>query len=255
MWNNNKEIDLLEMLNKALIIFRRTWILLILLLAITETAAGAYVKFSYVAVYYDKVTFAVTREQNGESSYQYNKEATDELAVSFSSIVSSDVMKDAMCHDLGVEFLPATISAERIGTTNLFTVVSSGGNAEEVSKVIQAFLNNSARVFRVALMDINLLMIEEPEGAYIGNAPAYLDICSKVALVALALYCMFVMAYILLRRTVIEEEDIKQNFRLQCIAAMPYTKVVGRGGFPMISEDGSRYFDLKDAVSNIRRRI
>ena len=31
MWNNNKEIDLLEMLNKALIIFRRTWFLLILL--------------------------------------------------------------------------------------------------------------------------------------------------------------------------------------------------------------------------------
>ena len=96
MWNNNKEIDLLEMLNKALIIFRRTWFLLILLLAITVTAAGAYVKFSYVAVYYDKVTFAVTREQNGESNYQYNKEATDELAVSFSSIVSSDVMRDAM---------------------------------------------------------------------------------------------------------------------------------------------------------------
>ena len=63
MWNNNKEIDLLEILNKALIVFRRTWFLLILLLAITVGAAGVYVKFSYVAVYYDKVTFSVTREQ------------------------------------------------------------------------------------------------------------------------------------------------------------------------------------------------
>jgi hypothetical protein len=104
-------------------------------------------------------------------------------------------------------------------------------------------------------MDIDLQMIEEPEGAYIGNAPAYLDVCGKAALVALALYCMVIVAFILLRRTVIEEEDIKQYFRLQCIAAMPYTKVVGKGRLPMISRDGSRYFNLKDAVGNIRRSI
>ena len=101
---NNKELDILELIGKILWIFRRTWFWLTLVLVAVMALAGMYVKRTYVAVYSDKATFAVTREQNGESNYQYNKEATDELAVAFSSIVSSDVMMDAMCKDLEVEF-------------------------------------------------------------------------------------------------------------------------------------------------------
>ena len=149
MWNSGQEIDLLEMINKGIFILRRTWFVCFLILLISVGASGAYVKHTYVPMYEAKATFAVTREMNGEKSYQYNKEATDEVAVSFSSIITSDVMKDAMCSDLDMEYLPPTISAKRSGTTNLFTVVSNGKDADMVSAVMQAFLDNYARVFRV----------------------------------------------------------------------------------------------------------
>ena len=238
MWNNGQEIDLLEMIGKALFILRRTWFICFLVLIIGVGASGAYVNHTYVPTYETKATFAVSREMNGEKSFQYNKEATDELAVSFSSIITSDVMKDAMSNDLGMEYLPATISAKRIGTTNLFTVVSSGRDAEMVRAVMQAFLDNYARVFRVTLMDINLEMIEEPgEKAYVANEPAYVSICGKVAILIIAVYVMVCVAYLLLRRTITEEEEVKQTLKTKCLGVMPYVKVTRKGRNPLISAD------------------
>ena len=86
MWNNAKEIDLMEMIGKGIFIIRRTWFICFLVLILAVGASGTYVRRTYVPQYETKATFAVSREMNGEKNYQYNKEATDELAVSFSSI-------------------------------------------------------------------------------------------------------------------------------------------------------------------------
>ena len=122
-----------------------------------------------------------------------------------------------------------------------------------VSSVMQAFFDNNARVFRVTLMDINLEMIEEPgEKAYVGNSPAYTSVCGKVAILVVAIYVMACVVYLLLRRTIVEEEDVKQTLKCKCLGVMPYVNVTRKGRNPLISADGSKYFDLKDAVGIVR---
>ena len=90
MWNSGQEIDLLEMINKGIFILRRTWFVCFLILLISVSASGAYVKHTYVPMYEAKATFAVTREMNGEKSYQYNKEATDEECIQACKLACAD---------------------------------------------------------------------------------------------------------------------------------------------------------------------
>ena len=256
MQNHENEIDLLELFNKLIFVLRRTKYIFILVFILSMTACVKYVEHTYVPFYESQVTFAVSRELNGETTYQYNKKATDELATSFSSIVSSDVMKDAMLKDLGMDKLPATLEAKRVGTTNLFTVVASGTDAKGASDVIRVFLDNYARVFRITLLDINLEMIEKPgKEAKLSNQPGYINLCAKAALVLVAIYLALIVIYILLRKTIAEEEDVKHWLRMTCLGITPYVKIIGKKKYPLISADGSRYFDLKDSVGSIRRHL
>ena len=111
-------------------------------------------------------------------------------------------------------------------------------------------------MFRITLLDINLEMIEKPgKEAKLSNQPGYIDLCAKAALVLIAIYLALIVIYILLRKTIAEEEDVKNWLRMTCLGITPYVKIIGKKKYPLISADGSRYFDLKDSVGSIRRHL
>lgn len=255
MEENEMMIDLSELFDRILHLLLRTWKIGVLFLVLAVAASVAYVHVTYKPIYETKMSFAVSRELNGEKTYQYNKNAADELATSFESILHSDVMMEAMQAELGSDTLPAEMTASRIGTTNLFTIFVRDGNPENVSKVMNAFLNNYAKVFRATLMDINLDIIENPEKAYIYNAPEYGKYILYAALAVLVLYGMILAVWAFFRKTVTEEEDIREWLRTPCLGTIPYVQATEKKKMPLITADGSRYAELKDAVGSIRRRI
>lgn len=255
MERNEMGIDLIELFNKGLRMVIGTWKIILPVLIAATAVSAVYVRLTYEPVYESKTSFAVSKELNGETTYQYNTNAADDLSTSFQSLLYSDVMVDALCADIGTEVLPAEISSARIGTTNLFTVYVRGRNPDDVSNVIQAFLNNYAKVFKASLMDINLEIIENPEEPYVGNAPQYLKYIGYTDGVILLIYLLLITLIAFFRRTIVEEEDIKQWLRSTCLGTLPYIRTVADEGGALITEDGSRYSEMKEGIGSIRRRI
>lgn len=255
MESNEMTIDLYGLAGKMVRGFLKTWKAALAVLLLAGTATSVFTGLTYRPIYESKTTFAVSREMNGEENYLYNKDATDELSVSFESILYSDIMQDAMCAELGAQTLPAQLVSSRVGTTNLFTVAAQGEEPKEVKKVIDAFLDNYARVFRSALMDIELEIIERPEDAVISSSPQYMKkeiyVCGGLAV----LYVICLGMFALFHRTITEEEEVKEYLRTSCLGTLPYVKSVVKGKEPLITEDGSRYFEMKEAAGAIRRRL
>lgn len=249
------EIDLLELLNKAFRMVMGTWKILLPVLVAATVASTVYAKVTYKPLYESKTSFAVSKELNGEKNYQYNANAADELSTSFESLLYSDVMVDALCADIEEPVLPAQITCRRIGTTNLFTVYVRGDNPEDVSKVMQAFLDNYAKVFKASMMNINLDIVENPEKPEICNTPQYLKYIAYADGAIVVLYLVVIVLSGFLRRTVTEEEDIKNWLRSTCLGSLPYIKAFAGEGGVLITADGSRYSEMKDGIGSIRRRI
>lgn len=257
MENDEMSIDLYDLFRKLLQVILRTWKFMALVLLAAAIGTAAYIHHTFTPLYESKTTFAVSKELNGEENYLYNKEAADELSASFEAILYSDVMQDALRAELGTTVLPAQIISSRVGTTNLFTVAARSENPGAAEQVIQAFLDNYARVFRASMMEIGLEVVESPEAAAVCNSPQYLKkevyICGGLFLV----YLMCAGCYALFRRTVTEEEDVREYLRTDCLGTLPYTRAVEKKQElpPLITRDGSRYYEMKEAAGGIRRRM
>ena len=96
MEHNYDTIDLYDLVRKIFQFLLRTWKAALPVLLLTACGTAAFIRLSYTPLYESRATFAVTKEMNGEENYLYNKDAADELSVSFESILYSDVMQDAM---------------------------------------------------------------------------------------------------------------------------------------------------------------
>ena len=261
MEDNEITIDLYDLFRKVFQFVIRTWKIAVPVLILTAAGAAAYIYMTYTPMYESKATFAVTKEMNGEENYLYNKDAADELSVSFESILYSDVMQDAMKADLGIDIRIAQITASRVGTTNLFTVAAQSEDPQAAEDVMQTFLDNYARVFRATLMEIGLEMIETPEDAAVYNAPQYLKAEAYACGTVIVLYAVLAGLYALFRRTVSEEEDVKEYLRTECLGTLPYVRPSDKRNkktdknAPLITMDGSRYYEMKEAAGAIRRRV
>lgn len=178
-------IDINELLKKAFAALLRSWKTGLLLILLGMGIMGYRTYRNYRPMFRSQVTFVVSREINGEKSFFYNKKATENLAVSVQSLLNSDLMTEAICEELQMDYIPAALGFWQVGTTNLFTVYADGTTKEQSKQVVDAFVNNYPRVFRISLTDIDLEIIEEPElPQHPFNQPIYWKQCAKGAIAA-----------------------------------------------------------------------
>ena len=256
MMDDTNKIDIMVIVYKVLSGIQKTWkfgILLVLLCA-GLFVGNAY--WRYTPLYSSKVTFSVIKNYNGQSSFTYNKTATDKLANSFLTILESDLMVSAICQDLQVPAVPATFRTERIESTNLFSIYASSANPEDAKKTLESLLKNYPQISKVALNDATLTVIEEPVLAkYPSNRVDYKRVLVKGTLAGLVLYAIVLSIYILLRRTFEKESDIPFYLHHKCIGCIGVFKEMEKRKPLLITKDLKSSRRLKESFHKIRLSV
>lgn len=246
-------IDLAEFGKKLFSVFLKTWKVLFIFAVLGAGLMGLRTRWNYRPLYRSQVTFAVSREMNGEKNFFYNQKAAENMALSVKNLLQSDLMTEAVCDTLETETVPAKLSFSQIGTTNLFTIYADAQNGEDAKRVMDAFVENYPKVFRISLADIELDIIEYPEiPEKPFRQPNYVKQCVKGVVAAVIFYLCLVCCYIFFRKTITEEEEIEMYLHSQCIGTVPYIKVSEKGRNPLITKDNLRYSGLKEALRGIR---
>ena len=155
-------------------------------------------------------------------SYYYNRATAEQLSETFPVILESNLLQTAVCDDLGIKTIPASISATAVTGTNMFTMKAIGRNPQQTYDVLLSAMNNYPSIAEYVIGSTELIMISEPvipENP--SNDRQLLRYSLYGAVVGVALSCIWVFAYALFRDTIRTKDEITEKLNQKCLGALP----------------------------------
>ncbi len=205
------------------------WVMLVL--AVVLGGIQFYRSYvGFVPAYKVSATFTVHTENavltgdNGIAaySYYYDRETADQLATVFPHIISNKILKTQVCSDLGVENMPASVSASCVNGTNMVTLTASGTDPQKTYDTLLSVIKNYPSVADYIIGRTKLVMINEPVVPKTpANAGAWSQSVVRAALIGLVLGMTWIVAYAVLRKTIRTKEDIHNVLNQHCIGLLP----------------------------------
>ncbi|MBQ5823251.1 MAG: polysaccharide biosynthesis tyrosine autokinase [Clostridia bacterium] len=187
-----------------------------------------YIRF--VPEYTVSATFTVQTENKsltgtgGVSAYSfyYNRDTADQLATVFPYIVGNSVLKMKVCDDLGVNTMPASVTAQCVTGTNMVTLTARGGDPALTYNTLLSVIDNYSSVADYIIGRTKLLMISEPVLPQTpSNKMAWQSSVLTAAVIGLLVGIAWIMIYAIIRKTIRTKEDIRNILNQHCIGILP----------------------------------
>lgn len=188
----------------------------------------SYVRFT--PIYTVSATFTVQTEnkvlsgEDGVSAYSfyYNRNTADQLANVFPHIISSPILINHVCKDLGVKSMPATVSAACIADTNMVTLTATGTDSQLTYDTLLSVIENYSSVADYIIGRTKLVIISDPvlpESP--SNKMAWRSSVLRAALIGGVIGIGWIMVYAILRKTIRTKEDIRNVLNQNCVGVLP----------------------------------
>lgn len=183
----------------------------------------------FTPVYTVSSTFTVSTtsklsEQNGITSYQYyyDTSAAKQMESTFPYILSSNIMQDAICEELNMKYVPATLSASSVSGSKMFTITCKGQDAQMTYDVLMAAIKKYPDAAKYVVGNIQFTMIMPPVmPTEPSNKSAFIMSTIKGIIFGLALSFGWIAVYAVFRRTIRSKEDIKSELGQEVIGVLP----------------------------------
>ncbi len=208
--------------------FKRFW-WTILVFAVLLGGFAAFRQYtSYTPVYKSAATFTVNTQKStavgGVSSYSfyYDSATATQLADTFPYILSSNLLQDAICEDLGVGVMPASLSASSVSGSNMFTITARGRDPEATYNTLVSAMENYPFVAKYVVGNIEFEIIKPP---VLPTEPSNvrfnkLDI-RKWCVIGVMLGLLWIALFAVTRRTVRNKDDVKRELNSQFLGSLP----------------------------------
>lgn len=201
-------------------------------LAIIFGGAMFYKNYStYTPKYSATATFTVHTQNatlsgdGGVSAYSfyYDRGTADQLASVFPYILQSEIIQKQVCEELGVDRMPASVSASSVPETNMITLTTTGSDPQLTYDVLICVTENYSSVSEYIVGQTKLVMISPP---VVPTEPTNsLDWRSDTltgAFFGILIGVVWILIYGVLRRTVRTKDDIRRELNQNCIGVLPH---------------------------------
>lgn len=155
-------------------------------------------------------------------SFYYDRGTADQLASVFPYILQSEILQKQVCQKLGVNKMPATVSATCVPETNMITLTTTGTDPQMTYDVLVCVTENYSSVSEYIVGQTKLVMISPPVvPTEPNNQFVWLSNTLTGVLIGLVLGLFWIILYGALRRTIRTKEDIKRELNQKCIGVVP----------------------------------
>ncbi len=155
-------------------------------------------------------------------SYYYNRTTAEQLSETFPFILESNLLQTAVCDDLGIKTMPATISATAVSGTNMFTMNAVGRNPQQTYDVLISAMKNYPLIAEYVIGSTELTMISEPvipENP--SNSRQLARYSAYGVVIGVIISCVWILAYAIFRDTIKIKNDINEKLNQSCLGALP----------------------------------
>ena len=253
-----EKIDLMLLLDDLWRGVKRFWLWLLLLIAVCAVGNVGLEKLRYQPQYEAYSTFFVNTQNayvTGEA--YYSQTTAEQLSKSFPYIMTSGTLEDMVAKTLGVDSVPATISASSLADSALFTLKVTANDPQTAYDVLQAVIEDYPQVARYIIGDTKLKLMDKsgvPERPI--NEINYIHALLAGVLGGAALAFLFLVVYATTRKTVRKEEDLKAYVSVPYLGSVPEVKVKKRSGKAQILLDAKNSGSvLSESVRVLRNRV
>lgn len=217
-------IDLIRILDGMMAGLKRYFPVFFLLIALGGVLFPIRSWMNYTPRYKAAATFTVTagnKSSFGTGSY-YNNATAGQLEKTFPFLLTSGTLSKVVAADLGVNSLNGSISASVMPDTNLFTIEVTSNNAQDACSILDSVIENYPVVAEQVVGSTELEMLDHTGvPAQPINTPNYMRAAVKGAVMGAGVSVLMLLFYVLLRRTVQEEDDLKKVLHLECLGSIP----------------------------------
>lgn len=228
---SNKSSEILKLNFEDVLIGLRKlgWISVVLAL-IFGIVAYTYKQATYVPRYTSEATFSINTQNNTSSiggvsvySFYYDSATATQLAKTFPYILSSNLLRDAICEDLGVDIPGATLSADNVSGTNMFTITSTSTDPQRAYDVLVSAMDNYPSIAKYAVGNIKFEIITAPVVPVEPmNTTAHVSFVIKAMLIGVVIGLAIIVIYVYGRNTMRNKEDIKKTLGTEALGSIPH---------------------------------
>ena len=211
---------------------KKFWYVIILLVILGIGAVGGYRHFTYAPLYQASASFTVkttggmqNNEVNTAYGFFYDKNTADQIEKTFPYILNSGILQKYLCEELGTTYVNGTVNAQVITDSNLVTLSATSHSKEDAIKILDAVIVVYPEVAEYVLGEIEFEFLNEPElqEEPVNRPSAKKDLIIG-ALAGVAISMGIILVYALLRKTIRNEEDLKQTLNTALLGMLPEVK-------------------------------
>ena len=225
---NTSELEKIDILNLIAAFwngFKKLWIVMLVIVIVCTLRSYFSTSFSYTPQYVASATVSVTTPGG---SYN-NIESAQEMAAVFPYILTSGVLEDVVINDMGLDYLPGTISVEAEEGMNMLTISVSSDDPQLAYETLTSVIKNYPEVAEYIFGETYLQILDETgipsdtqkevviRGSY-----------RRGALQGIVISAVILCLYVFLKRTVRTKEQLNKRINLHDLGSLPYVKMKKR---------------------------
>ncbi len=204
-------------------ILKNIWFVLLAAAAAWFAVTGAQ-KLVYVPEYTATATLAVNARGSSTNVYS-SLTLTTQMASVFSEVFDSNVLRERIQEDLGVDSIEGEISSTIIEETNLIVLTVTSVNPRQTYLIIRSALDNYDTVSDYLFSNAVLRTVQEPTVPYSPSNVRNISRVRRLAMLgAAAVVVMALALFSLMRFTVKTPEGAKRNLDGRILGQLPYLK-------------------------------
>lgn len=258
---HQQKIDIYRILRLMLRQAKRRWFLVLILIAAMGALMGFRAYRSYSPVYQATATYAASSGMSGvtdiltNTSY-YDTQLRAQIVSSFPHIMSSEAMMERVKEELGLSYIPGSVTATSVGETSFYKLTATGSDPETVLALLEAVVKHYPEVASFLIGNAILEEIEQPRAdtAPVNQFSVRNSVYKGMMYgFVLGVGLLFLMA--LNHKTVETPEDLRQEIKISCLGSIPYVETKkrrnsGNNLVSMLNPNVGR--KLEDSVSDLR---
>ncbi len=185
---------------------------------------------SYTPQYSAQTTFTVHTQNatlsgdGGLSAYSfyYDRGTADQLANVFPYVLESEILQKKVCAELGVDSMPASVSASSVEGTNMIELKTTGSDPQLTYDVLVSVIENYSIVAEYIIGQTKIVTITPPEvPTEPSNQFSWRTDTIIGAFIGILLGVAWILIYGVLRRTIRTKDDIRRELNHRCIGILP----------------------------------
>lgn len=254
-------IDLLGLIARFLKVFRKLWLIPLLLAVLLGCKDYFSSQIHYTPTYRCDCLFSVGSAYSSDNIFSGNtfysdSDAAQTMAKTFPTLLSMDYMKDLILAQLDKPYINGSITADFLEGTNLVQLTVTSSNAQDSYDILNAVLAVYPQAAVYLVDNPSLIIRQEPAVPTTPiNQPTPVRSWTGGAVKGLMIGLALILLLSLLNQTISNSEELKKIVNLPILAKLPLLPQRKRrkGDSPLLSIQNNP--NLSEAIRGLRTKV